>query len=107
MIPIALTVAWSKLTRAAVLSGSIVGAILGMLAWMVSCWKIYGLLSPAIPMSTAAQSHSSSLGSITVANLAEPYSAVCSGLTGLLFSGVITVCVTLARMFPRYHRSRR
>lgn len=76
VIPIALTVAWSKLTRAAVLSGSIVGAILGMLAWMVSCWKIYG--------------------SITVANLAEPYSAVCSGLTGLLFSGVITVCVTLA-----------
>ncbi|KAJ3482736.1 hypothetical protein NLI96_g6774 [Meripilus lineatus] len=34
-------------------------------------------------------------GVITVANLAEPYSAVCSGLTALLFSGVITILVSL------------
>ncbi|KAH9837660.1 Na+/solute symporter [Rhodofomes roseus] len=77
VIPIALTVTWSKLSRAAVFSGSIVGAILGMLAWMIGCWKIYG--------------------EINVANLAEPYSAVCSGLTGLLFSGLITVFVSLAK----------
>ncbi|KAH9921658.1 Na+/solute symporter [Fomitopsis serialis] len=77
VIPIALTVTWSKLSRAAVFSGAIIGAILGMLAWMIGCWKIYG--------------------EINVANLAEPYSAVCSGLTGLLFSGLITVLVSLAK----------
>ncbi|KZV72202.1 Na+/solute symporter [Peniophora sp. CONT] len=77
VIPIALTVCWSKLTTAGVLCGSIGGAILGMLAWMIGCLKIYG--------------------AINVPNLAEPYSAVCSGLTGLLFSGLITVGVTMIR----------
>lgn len=42
VIPIALTVTWSKLTRAGVFSGCIIGAVLGMLAWMIGCWKIYG-----------------------------------------------------------------
>ncbi|KAH9916600.1 Na+/solute symporter [Epithele typhae] len=77
VIPIALTVSWSKLTRAAVFAGCIGGAVLGMLAWMIGCWKIYG--------------------EINIPNLAQPYSAVCSGLTGLLFSGIITVLVSLAR----------
>ncbi|EMD32761.1 hypothetical protein CERSUDRAFT_143319 [Gelatoporia subvermispora B] len=77
VIPIALTVTWSKLTRTAVYSGCIIGAILGMLAWMIGCWKIFG--------------------TINVANLAQPYSALCSGLTGLLFSGSITVLVSLAK----------
>ncbi|KAL1938110.1 hypothetical protein VTO73DRAFT_11939 [Trametes versicolor] len=71
VIPIALTVTWSGLTRAGVFTGCISGAVLGMLAWMI--------------------------GEINVPNLAEPYSAVCSGLTGLLFSGVLTVVVSLAR----------
>ncbi|KAG9217729.1 hypothetical protein CCMSSC00406_0003582 [Pleurotus cornucopiae] len=75
VIPIALTVSWSKLTRAGVLSGALIGATLGMAAWMIGCWKIYGV--------------------INVTNLANPYSAVCSGLTGLLFSGLITVAVSL------------
>ncbi|KZT25093.1 solute symporter family transporter [Neolentinus lepideus HHB14362 ss-1] len=75
VFPIALTVTWSKLTKAGVFCGSIVGACLGMAAWMVGCLKIYG--------------------SITITNLAKPYSAVCSGLTGLLFSGIITVGVSL------------
>ncbi|RPD58562.1 Na+/solute symporter [Lentinus tigrinus ALCF2SS1-7] len=77
VIPIALTVTWSKLTRAGVFCGCIIGAVLGMLAWMIGCWKIYG--------------------EINVPNLAQPYSAVCSGLTGLLFSGLITVFVSLAK----------
>ncbi|EPQ55634.1 Na+/solute symporter [Gloeophyllum trabeum ATCC 11539] len=75
VIPIALTVTWSKLTKTGVFCGSIIGACLGMAAWMVGCLKIYG--------------------SITITNLAMPYSAVCSGLTGLLFSGLITVGVSL------------
>ncbi|KDR84544.1 hypothetical protein GALMADRAFT_133818 [Galerina marginata CBS 339.88] len=75
VIPIALTVTWSKLTEVGVLCGALVGAVLGMLAWMIGCWKIYG--------------------AINIPNLANPYSAVCSGLTGLLFSGIITVSVSL------------
>ncbi|KAG2346032.1 putative urea transporter [Suillus weaverae] len=62
VIPIILTVWWSKLTRAGLLFGSIIGAI---------------------------------LGAITIANLALPISAVCSGLTGFMFSGLITVFVSL------------
>jgi Na+/proline symporter len=42
VIPIALTVSWSKLTEAGVLCGAIGGACLGMLAWMIGCWKITG-----------------------------------------------------------------
>ncbi|KAI0753718.1 Na+/solute symporter [Fomes fomentarius] len=76
VVPIGLAVTWSKLTRAGVFSGCIVGAILGMLAWMIGCLKIYG--------------------EINITNLALPYSAVCSGLTGLTFSGVLTVLVSLA-----------
>ncbi|KAJ3715700.1 Na+/solute symporter [Lentinula raphanica] len=77
VIPVALTISWSKLTKLAVIPGPILGAIFGMAAWMIGCWKI--------------------LGSITITNLANPYSAVCSGLTGLLFSGVITVGISLWR----------
>ncbi|KAF9077947.1 Na+/solute symporter, partial [Rhodocollybia butyracea] len=77
VIPIALTVSWSKLTRTAVILGPILGAMLGMAAWMIGCWKI--------------------LGDINITNLANPYSAVCSGLTGLLFSGIITVGLSLWR----------
>ncbi|KAF8438537.1 Na+/solute symporter [Boletus edulis BED1] len=75
VIPITLTISWSKLTRAGIFCGAIGGGILGMLAWMVGCLKIYG--------------------QINITNLADPYSAVCSGLTGLLFSGILTVSVSL------------
>ncbi|KAF5392051.1 hypothetical protein D9757_003258 [Collybiopsis confluens] len=75
VIPIALTVSWSKLSKPAVILGPILGAMFGMAAWMIGCWKI--------------------LGSINIINLAHPYSAVCSGLTGLLFSGIISVGLSL------------
>ncbi|EGN96961.1 hypothetical protein SERLA73DRAFT_57937, partial [Serpula lacrymans var. lacrymans S7.3] len=75
VIPIVLTVLWSKLTRAGVLCGSVIGACLGMLAWMIGSYS----------------------GTINITNLAEPYSAVCSGLTGVLTSGLITVFVSLMR----------
>ncbi|KAI0071512.1 Na+/solute symporter [Panus rudis PR-1116 ss-1] len=77
VVPIGLAVTWSKLTRTAVFCGCITGEVLGMLAWMIGCWKIYG--------------------EINVANLAKPYSAVCSGVTGLLLSGLITVVVSLIK----------
>lgn len=44
VIPVALTVSWSKLTKPAVILGPILGAILGMAAWMIGCWKILGWL---------------------------------------------------------------
>ncbi|KAJ3800126.1 Na+/solute symporter [Lentinula aff. detonsa] len=75
VIPVALTVSWGKLSKPAVILGPVLGAICGMAAWMIGCWKI--------------------LGSINIVNLANPYSAVCSGLTGLLFSGIITVGLSL------------
>ncbi|KAF8526540.1 solute symporter family transporter [Hysterangium stoloniferum] len=71
VIPIGLTVTWSKLSKTAVFAGTFSGFVTGMLAWMIGCWKIYG--------------------SINIPNLAQPYSAVCSGLTSILFSGIITV----------------
>ncbi|KAI0742384.1 Na+/solute symporter [Daedaleopsis nitida] len=77
VIPIILTVTWSRLTRTGLIIGCTSGAVLDMLAWMIGCWKIYG--------------------EINIPNLAKPYSAVCSGLTGLLFSGLITVLVSLAQ----------
>jgi Na+/proline symporter len=46
VIPIGLTVSWSKLTKAGIFCGAIGGAFLGMLAWMIGCWKIYGLIFP-------------------------------------------------------------
>ncbi|GBE78963.1 Probable urea active transporter [Sparassis crispa] len=76
VFPIGLTVTWSKLTRAGILCGTITGTILSMLASMITCWKISG--------------------TINVTNLAEPYSAVTGGLTGLIFSGLVTISVSFA-----------
>lgn len=98
VIPIALTVSWSKLTKPAVILGPLLGAILGMTAWMVGCWKIFGALTSSISIKPFERCSFVS-GTINVANLAEPYSAVCSGLTGLLFSGIITVGLSLWSWF--------
>ncbi|KAJ3559680.1 hypothetical protein NM688_g202 [Phlebia brevispora] len=75
--PIAFTVSWSKLSRAGVFSGCIIGAVTGWLAWMIGCWKIYG--------------------AINVANLGLPYSALCSELTGLSISAFFTIVVSLMK----------
>lgn len=42
VIPIGLTVTWSKLSKVAVFAGTLTGFVAGMLAWMIGCWKIYG-----------------------------------------------------------------
>ena len=111
VVPIGLTVTWSKLTRAGVFSGCILGAILGMLAWMIGCWKIYGEFLEVVMLSFGV-SYVYPAGVINIQNLAKPYSAVCSGLTGLLVSGVVTVLVSWIRTYgcwiisnnPIYHR---
>jgi hypothetical protein len=52
-------------------------------------------ISCSIAIAEPTLSHIPCTGAINVPNLAQPYSAVCSGLTGLLFSGIITVGVSL------------
>lgn len=44
VIPIGLTVTWSKLNKVSVFAGTLTGFVTGMLAWMIGCWKIYGKL---------------------------------------------------------------
>ncbi|GJJ10478.1 hypothetical protein Clacol_004704 [Clathrus columnatus] len=41
VIPIGLTVTWSKLSKVGVFAGTLTGFVTGMLAWMIGCWKIY------------------------------------------------------------------
>ena len=53
-------------------------------------------VTPASPARADRLTALACAGEINVANLAEPYSAVCSGLTGLLISGLITFFVSLA-----------
>ncbi|GBE78984.1 hypothetical protein SCP_0201810 [Sparassis crispa] len=42
-------------------------------------------------------------GTINVTNLAEPYSAVTDGLTGLVFFGLVTISVSLANLEPAHY----
>lgn len=75
----------------------VVDIVIGMLAWMIGCWKIYGeSVNPCQMFGMTA--NTSEIGKINIPNLANPYSAVCSGLTGLLFSGLISVGVSLLSM---------
>ena len=71
-----------------------------MLAWMIGCWKIYGEFLEVVMLSFGV-SYVYPAGVINIQNLAKPYSAVCSGLTGLLVSGVVTVLVSLIRKYRR------
>ncbi|KAI0691071.1 Na+/solute symporter [Cytidiella melzeri] len=77
VVPIGLTVMWSKLSRAGVFCGCLAGEVAGMTAWFVGCVKIYG--------------------SINVANLALPYSALCGSMSGFVVSGVVTVVVSFLK----------
>ncbi|KAI0790124.1 Na+/solute symporter [Irpex lacteus] len=77
VVPIGLTVTWSKLSRRGVFCGCLAGEIAGMTAWFVGCVKIYG--------------------SINVANLALPYSALCGSTAGFVMSGAVTVLVSLIK----------
>ncbi len=47
MVPICLTVCWSKLNKVAALSGTIVGSLCSLTAWLVSAYKIYGEVTVA------------------------------------------------------------
>ena len=112
VIPIALTVTWRKLTSAGIIFGAVIGATLGEsdsleLSWSlgnqpfsrydcVDDWMLENIrqafcLTSIIILGLTVYPP----GVINLPNLAQPYSAVCSGLTGFLFSGIITVGVSL------------
>lgn len=78
VVPIGLTVCWRRMSRVAALYGTLFGGAMGMLGWMVGCWKIYG--------------------NISMTNLALSYSAMCGSLPGLFFSSVAVI--TLTWFFP-------
>ncbi|KAI0338579.1 Na+/solute symporter [Trametopsis cervina] len=73
--PVGLTVVWSKLSHAGVFCGCLAGEVAGMTAWFVTCVKVYG--------------------TINVANLAAPYSALAGSMAGFIISAVVTVLVSL------------
>lgn len=60
--------------RAAALYGTLFGGVMGMVGWMVGCYKIYG--------------------EINTVNLTESYSAICGSLPGLFFSSLAVVVLT-------------
>ncbi|KAI5480272.1 hypothetical protein MNV49_001231 [Pseudohyphozyma bogoriensis] len=78
VIPIGLTVCWSRLSATAAFWGTLFGTVCGMIGWMVGCWKIYG--------------------EINITNLALPYSAISGSAPGLVLSAIATLI--LAWIFP-------
>jgi len=74
VVSIGLTVCWKRQSRVAALYGTLLGAVCGMVAWFVSCWKVYG--------------------TINIPNLSAQYSALASCLTGLVVSGVSVLVLT-------------
>lgn len=74
VFPIASTVMWKRQSANAAFFGTLVGVVCGMTGWMVGCKTIYG--------------------SISIANLALPYSAICGSTPGLLFSTLASICIT-------------
>lgn len=56
VIPVGLTVCWNKMSHISAFYGTLFGTVCGMVGWFVGCWKIYG--------------------TITITNLALPYSAI-------------------------------
>ncbi|GAA5899047.1 hypothetical protein JCM6882_004600 [Rhodosporidiobolus microsporus] len=75
VVPIALTVMWSKQSKHAAFWSTIFGTTCGLIGWMIGCKKIYG--------------------EINVKNLALPYSAISGSAPGLVMSTLMTVIWSL------------
>ncbi|ORY56800.1 Na+/solute symporter [Leucosporidium creatinivorum] len=78
VVPIGLTVCWSRQSKHAAFYGTLFGTACGMLGWFVGCYKIYGL--------------------INITNLALPYSAISGAGPGLVMSTIATLL--LSWIFP-------
>ena len=78
VIPIALTITWSKTTRAGAVSGALVGVCLSLLTWT----------------SVAA---SEADGVVDIASLGGPFPMLYGNIVAILMSGLICVVVSLAQ----------
>lgn len=74
VVPIGLTVCWSRLSKHAAFWGTLIGTVAGMTGWFVGCIKIYG--------------------KVNVTNLALPYSAISGAAPGLVISTIATLVLT-------------
>ena len=78
VIPIALTITWSKTTRAGAVSGALIGVMLSLLTWT----------------SVAA---SEADGVVDIASLGGPFPMLYGNIVAILMSGLICVVVSLAQ----------
>jgi len=77
VIPVMLTVLWSKLNKAAVLIGSMGGTALAIMAWIITCRYFYG--------------------TVNVANLISSYSSLAGNTVSLCTGGIIAVVISLIK----------
>ena len=72
-----LTVLWPKVSKTAVLAGSLGGSALALIAWLVTCRFFYG--------------------AINVTNLASNYSSLAGNLVSMYGGGLICVVISLIK----------
>lgn len=77
VVPVMLTVLWSKLNKSAVLIGSMGGTALAILAWIITCRYFYG--------------------TVNVANLISSYSSLAGNTVSLCTGGIIAVIISLMK----------
>ncbi|KLO07914.1 solute symporter family transporter [Schizopora paradoxa] len=75
VIPVMLTVLWKKVSRTAVVVGSIGGSSLALMAWLITCKFVYG--------------------TINTTNLASNFSSLAGNLVSMYGGGLICVAISL------------
>ena len=79
VIPIALTIAWSKTTRAGAVSGALIGVVLALITW------------------TSIAAAESPTGTVDIASLGGAFPMLYGNVVAILSSGLICVVVSLAQ----------
>jgi len=79
VIPIALTIAWSKTTRAGAVSGALIGVVLALITW------------------TGVAAGESATGTVDIASLGGAFPMLFGNVVAILSSGLICVIVSLAQ----------
>ena len=77
VVPVILTVLWSKLSRVAVIAGCLCGTAFGIMAWLLTCRYVYGELN--------------------IQTLVANYSALAGSLASMCFGATISVGLTLVK----------
>ncbi|KAH8118812.1 solute symporter family transporter [Phellopilus nigrolimitatus] len=77
VIPVMLTVLWPKLSNTGVMSGSIGGTALGIMAWIIVCRYKYGMIG--------------------VDNLMSQYSSLAGNVTSLYSGGIIAYVISMIK----------